>query len=277
MKTPKNKPRKTPATNQLFLSIDKGDLDRAWDAIEKGADLAAFDENGLTPLHRVVSNNRMKVVDLCEFIEMFIMGAKAEPNPKSADGTSVLATAAISQKTTKPIEYLLTLGEDVAVSAIEFESIKEIASPAVCKLVSKVVKKNSSVGPRRTPAPLTKSRWSSARRKINKVFQSLESQKIVCLQSAGFTQSDGIEDCEKIVSSRGGLKKSKIVGYCFYTKQDRQSAMETGEMMLSIWGAPKGGKRATVKIGKLVVAAFEKQGFEIEWLGTTEFRPSVIL
>ena len=41
----------------LFDAIHNVDVDKAWSAVESGADLSAVDDDGLTPLHRVVAND----------------------------------------------------------------------------------------------------------------------------------------------------------------------------------------------------------------------------
>lgn len=55
--------------------------------------------------------------------------------------------------------------------------------------------------------------------KLKSVFDALMKQGIVALHYAGYTQSDGFDDCNEIAA---GLheKGEKLAGCCFYTEQD---------------------------------------------------------
>ena len=274
----KKRTSSTATPNQALLhAIDDGDLDKSWQAIESGADLSGLDAEGLTPLHRVVANSRLEISELCELIEMLIMGGNADPNAETTDGRTVLFVAAEHQTQAEPIQALLTFGATADASNAQGVHVTDVSSPAIRKLVKTSINNRVGSGKKRKTQTLTKSKWSSARRKITKVFKVLEEQNLVCLHSAGYTQSDGFEECDKVVASRGGLRKSKVAGYCYYTEQDRESALATGSVSLSFWGAPRGSKTATIKIGKLIVTAFSDAGFAVEWDGTIETRPVVVV
>ncbi len=276
-KTSKKKDKsKRRLQDELVQAIGLGDVERAWQAIEKGADTSQFDESGFTPLHLAVSNADIPTASRCELIEMMTMVGGADPNAVSSDGRSVLYLAAQSKSDLMTIQTLLTFVKADTADADGSHITELRVSPKVKKILTDSIKRGTTRS--RFPKPtnrISKTKWSQVRRKISNVFCALEEKSILCLHKAGFTQSDGLEDCEKEAKARGGVKRSRIIGYCFYTEQDFESAMELGCINVTFWGLPKGGKRNTTRVGKMIVSAFLEAGFEVEWDGTAENRPEV--
>jgi hypothetical protein len=101
--------------------------------------------------------------------------------------------------------------------------------------------------------------------RLDRVFEALEKRGVVTDHDAGFTQSDGYDAVEELYRDAGG-KKSSFVGYCFYTSQDLESAIEGGGLMLA-YGHFSDHANKGVEIGQIVREEFERAGFAVEWDG----------
>lgn len=106
--------------------------------------------------------------------------------------------------------------------------------------------------------------------RLNQVFAELEEKGIIALQDAGNTQSDGISDVTQIYHEAGG-KESDVVGYCFYTFQDIEKVIETGDLCLT-YGDISGDKPNGVTIGRQILHSLEATGFDVEWDGNVTSR-----
>ncbi len=106
--------------------------------------------------------------------------------------------------------------------------------------------------------------------RLDRVFDSLRQQKILALQNAGYTQSDGLDDVCQCYHEAGG-EQSDIEGYCFYHGQDVEAVMERGELLLA-FGHVSGEDDAGVEIGWRIKRAFEAAGFAVEWNGSIKTR-----
>ena len=118
--------------------------------------------------------------------------------------------------------------------------------------------------------------WLAAKSRIDPVFEDLKEAGLVVLQDAGYTESDGFSDCLEEFLDRGG-KKAGLHGFCFYSRQDLNRAKQSSELYLAFWGAPEGGPKDMERVGNLIVAAFQKHGFIVDWNGTGAVRPTVYL
>ena len=106
--------------------------------------------------------------------------------------------------------------------------------------------------------------------RLDRVFEALENRGVVTDHDAGFTQSDGFDSVEELYREAGG-KKSAFVGYCFYTSQDLESALEGGGLMLAYGHFTDHAKKG-VEIGQLLREEFERAGFTVEWNGQINTR-----
>ena len=110
--------------------------------------------------------------------------------------------------------------------------------------------------------------------KLDQAFALLESNRIIALQNAGFTQSEGFADCCQEYQRRGE-EKSGVIGFCFYTFQDLERGV-AGYGMDFGFGATDGEEEASVAVGKAICEALTGQGFEVEWEGSTGRRPRLL-
>lgn len=104
---------------------------------------------------------------------------------------------------------------------------------------------------------------------IDRAFAALDAAGLVALQAAGFTQSDGWDDCWALAAKR----TPKPRGACFYHEQDLARAV-AGEALCLAFGA-FGDPQASVAIGHEIVAALRAEGVTVEWDGTQRSRISI--
>jgi uncharacterized protein DUF6891 len=104
--------------------------------------------------------------------------------------------------------------------------------------------------------------------RLDRVFETLETQGILVEQDAGWTKSDGLEivteayeDAEAVGEGAG------IVGYCFYHGQDLDRVMESGDLWLA-FGDFHGDAERSVEIGRRIQRALQDAGFTVEWSGS---------
>jgi bifunctional non-homologous end joining protein LigD len=129
--------------------------------------------------------------------------------------------------------------------------------------------------PEPEPVKMNSKAWNKAKEAIAQVFEELSRMNIIALADAGYTQSDAFADCSEIFHERNDNKD--IIGFCFYTRQDLNTAKRSSELYLGIWGAPDGKDDDIIAVGKLVISAFEKHSFQTNWNVTASTRPCVLL
>jgi hypothetical protein len=103
--------------------------------------------------------------------------------------------------------------------------------------------------------------------RLDRAFVRLASEGVICLQNAGYTQSDGYDDCRE--AGRRHPDHSSVRGYCFYHGQDTERVVE-GEGLFLAFG-PVDAKREEADgpvIGRLVIAALTAEGLHPQWDGT---------
>lgn len=267
------------AYHNLLDAVQSGSVSRATEALTSGADLSRMDLFGFTPLHRLVTNEDIPSNATCKLIKLLVSHG-ADPNAKSNDGRSVLFLAAEFQKQKAAIETLLEAGADPDVTDRGGTHITENArSKVVRKLLESITAKQVSKQKKasKKERPLSSSQWASARKRISKVFAELESKHVLCMHKIGTTQDDGLADCNEEIQRRGGLKKARIIGCCFYTGQDYRRCRSQGILLLAFWAAPAGKNKDMLKIGRLIVNTFRESGFNVEWNETADHRPLIWL
>ncbi len=110
--------------------------------------------------------------------------------------------------------------------------------------------------------------------KLDDAFAQLRATGLIALQNAGFTQSEGFQDCCQEYERLGG-EKSGVKGFCFYTFQDLERGV-CGYGMDFGFGATDGQEKPSIEVGNSIVAALTEQGFEVKWDGTIDRRPRVV-
>lgn len=106
--------------------------------------------------------------------------------------------------------------------------------------------------------------------RLDRVFNTLEAQGILALQDAGLTKSGGIADVTEAYED-AGAEASGIVGFCFYTGQDLEYVMESGQLWLAFGDIRRDDNRG-VEIGRRIKHALEDAGFTVEWSGSVGIR-----
>lgn len=101
---------------------------------------------------------------------------------------------------------------------------------------------------------------------LDRAFEALERHGVIALHTAGFTQTDGLEEVEDAHREAGG-KESKYAGHCFYTEQDQEAALEGSGLYIG-FGHLSGDDAKGVEVGQRVRAALEREGLKVEWDGT---------
>ncbi len=105
--------------------------------------------------------------------------------------------------------------------------------------------------------------------KLDSVFTSLRKQGIVALHCAGYTQSEGFEDCNETASELHE-KGERAAGCCFYTEQDLQHILdEDGALFYFSFGNYFENPTAE-EIGQTIADAFKAAGFCVQWDGTAK-------
>lgn len=106
--------------------------------------------------------------------------------------------------------------------------------------------------------------------RLDRAFTLLEAQGVIALHRAGYTQSDGHEEVNDAYNEAGG-KRSEYKGYCFYTEQDQESTLDRSDLYIA-FGDLSGNDSKGVKVGQMLHAALEREGFSVEWDGTFKTR-----
>ncbi|HEX5219501.1 MAG TPA: hypothetical protein VFZ59_08025 [Verrucomicrobiae bacterium] len=103
------------------------------------------------------------------------------------------------------------------------------------------------------------------------MFEALNRRGIVALQNAGYTQSDGYDDCGQAYNERPD--KESVIGYCFYHGQDVERAV-AGEGLYLAFGPidPQDEEIKGPEVGRVVVGELQRAGFQTNWDGTFKTR-----
>jgi hypothetical protein len=106
--------------------------------------------------------------------------------------------------------------------------------------------------------------------RLDQVFEALEAQGIIVEQDAGLTKSDGLEDVTETYEDAGG-ERSGIIGYCYYTGQDLEHVLASGDLWLA-FGEFLGDDVRGAEIGRRIKRALQDVGFTVEWSGSVRER-----
>ncbi len=110
--------------------------------------------------------------------------------------------------------------------------------------------------------------------KLELVFNSLKKHGIVALHYAGYTQSDGFEDCNEVAAWLD-KKGEKIVGCCFYTKQDLEHILHEESTLLYFSFGNYFEKSTAEEVGQIIVDELKAIGFCVQWDGTAETKIAI--
>ncbi|MFG6330108.1 MAG: hypothetical protein K1W06_11685 [Lachnospiraceae bacterium] len=100
--------------------------------------------------------------------------------------------------------------------------------------------------------------------KLKLAFENIDKHGIVTQHCAGYTLSDGIDDCNEVADIRCKCGEN-IIGYCFYTTQDVEHlTLGVSSVLYMAFGSYTDNIDA-VEIGKIIVTELENAGFSTEW------------
>lgn len=105
--------------------------------------------------------------------------------------------------------------------------------------------------------------------KLDLVFTSLMKQGIVALHYAGYTQSDGFEECNEVATELHE-KGEKVVGCCFYTEQDLGHILHGDSTLLYFSFGNYFETPTAEEVGQIIVDELKTAGFCVQWDGTAE-------
>lgn len=102
--------------------------------------------------------------------------------------------------------------------------------------------------------------------RLDRAFAALRSEGILAIHNAGMTPSEGIAEMSEQYRAAGG-KKSGIVGYCFYHRQDMEYALTSQKLGLA-FGDIDGDDGRGVEVGQRVRRALAAAGLRVAWTGS---------
>jgi Domain of unknown function (DUF6891) len=106
--------------------------------------------------------------------------------------------------------------------------------------------------------------------RLDRAFEALAERNVLARHRAGLTQQDGLAVVESLYEEAGGTA-SDFTGYCFYTTQDMEHAMEGPGLWLA-FGHFSGDPEKGVAVGRAIREVIESYGFPVAWDGTIDSR-----
>lgn len=99
--------------------------------------------------------------------------------------------------------------------------------------------------------------------KLSKAFDDLTNEKIISIHNAGYDIEEGIQDSFELFTH---LKNNKYepIGFCFYTFEDIEIAIEENALNIAFGDFEYDGKKG-LEIAKKIVKTLKDYGFEINW------------
>ena len=107
--------------------------------------------------------------------------------------------------------------------------------------------------------------------RLDHAFDQLEQQGVVCLQNAGYTQSDGYEDVREELRERTDAER--FVGYCFFHGQDLARVVQGGGLLLAFGPLNAAQEHSLgLEVGQRVMRALAAAGLQAQWDGSFQQR-----
>jgi len=245
----------------LSAASKEGNLEQVEALIKGGADPNEKNEHGIPVLHTAAKHGHVAVMKA-------LLAAGADLEGVTNDGRTAFDFATDLCMDPAPTSFLLKAGAKVAKPE---HSIRNAWSKETKQLLSDHFELPiPAPRPKIVLDPPSKAEWKTLLPKIEAVFASLATEKILCIPDAGFTQ--GMAHSALATAINDGADASG--GWCFTTSQDMDRAQSQGRMPIG-YGSDAGTEEAVVAVGKTLVAAFEAAGFAVEWAGSASMRPTV--
>ena len=107
--------------------------------------------------------------------------------------------------------------------------------------------------------------------RLMQAFEVLNSEGVVSIHNAGFTQSDGYESVRDALHSHAN--RDEAIGYCFYHSQDVESAIAGRGLFLAFGPIDSSAEEeAGPKIGALIRNEMHRVDLAVDWDGTFKTR-----
>lgn len=106
--------------------------------------------------------------------------------------------------------------------------------------------------------------------RLNQVFDELNRSGILSVQNAGQDQEDSFDVVTQRYREQAGTLPP-FEGYCFYSRQDIALAVDDEGLLLA-FGDLRGDQGKATEIGRRIVAALARHGFETDWEGSHAHR-----
>jgi len=110
--------------------------------------------------------------------------------------------------------------------------------------------------------------------KLELAFHSLMKRGIVALHYAGYTQSDGFADCNEVATWLEN-KGEKVVGCCFYTKQDLEHILHEDSTLLYFSFGNYFENPTAEEVGQIIIGELKAIGFCVQWDGSAETKIAI--
>lgn len=111
--------------------------------------------------------------------------------------------------------------------------------------------------------------------RLVKSFDELNKKKIVSIHKAGYTKSDGENDCFEIITE---LNEIGICakGFCYYHTQDLERAIGKEQMLFIGFDSFNGNDALAKEVAEEIISVLTKNGFTIKWNGSLDSRIEIL-
>lgn len=110
--------------------------------------------------------------------------------------------------------------------------------------------------------------------RLDSAFSNLRKQGIVALHCAGFTQSDGFDDCNEIASEKY-KNGERIIGCCFYTMQDLAHILHEESTSLYFSFGNYFDQPSAEEVGQKIAEELGAVGFSVKWDKTADTKIAI--
>jgi bifunctional non-homologous end joining protein LigD len=259
----------------IFDACRKGNLELVKKHIKEGVDLTQFNDYGFTALQCAAIGSDGADSKITLAILKSLIEAGVDLQTESKDKRTALYLLSEFSESVEPVKYLIDQGAIVDVFDEHGNHItKNARTPEVQQFLMELTGVTTTKEPEFESINMDSKKWKLVKKAIIQVFLKLENKGLIAMSLAGNTQDDGFLACSEVYRNHPNSKT--ITGFCFYTKQDSKRAKKTSILMLG-YGGTDGKNKSTVKVGQLIVEAFEQANFEVQWSGKSSDRPTVRL
>lgn len=105
-------------------------------------------------------------------------------------------------------------------------------------------------------------------KRLQNVFNQLNTEKIIAIDYAGFDMSEGHEEVATVLQY---MQDNNIErkGYCFFHQQDIERRLEGNSSLLIAFGSTAGDEEKAIAVGRHLVELLKNENFVVNWDGTT--------